>query len=337
MGQIVPDLVERYLEGLNRLADPVLRDIQRDGGERGLPLVDAEVGALLRVLALAARAERILELGTAIGYSGIWLAGALPPQGMLVTMEIKEERAREARRNFSRAGLADRVHVIVGDAQRMLAKVSGPFDLVFQDGDKRQYGPMLDRLVDLTEAFGAARHRQRIVERRGGTGIHDGRASRSRNEAGYRGLQRAHQQSSAVDDDDHPTARRRLRVRQALTCTQAPRHPAPPAPGAFVTCARSYSTSSASTVIGHEGRSIGAIDSPRRCFVVLEYDPRSGTRCRRRDWRSGLPPNTPARRTPRNVGRCLPGRTRSTKPRFRRRGRCRRGRHDARHRNPREA
>jgi predicted O-methyltransferase YrrM len=154
MGQIVPDTIERYLEGLNHLADPVLLDIQREGQAQRLPLVDAEVGALLRVLAQAARATRILEVGTAIGYSGIWLAGALPPHGMLVTMEVDEKRARAARQNFSRAGLADRVNVIVGDAQRMLAKVSGPFDLIFQDGDKRQYGPLLDRLVDLLRPAG---------------------------------------------------------------------------------------------------------------------------------------------------------------------------------------
>src|SRR5262249_8501427 len=149
MGQIVPDAVERYLEGLNHLEDPVLLDIARDGVEKGLPLVDAEVGALLRVLAAAVGAARILEIGTAIGYSGIWLAGALPPDGMLLTMEIDAARAATARANFARAGLASRASVIVGDAQRMLAKVSGPFDVIFQDGDKMQYGPLLDRLVDL--------------------------------------------------------------------------------------------------------------------------------------------------------------------------------------------
>src|SRR5262245_60249520 len=148
MGQIVPDAIERYLEGLNHLADAVLRDIQRDGQEKRLPLIDAEVGALLRVLVSAIGATRILELGTAIGYSGIWLAGALPAGGMLLTMEVDPERARIARENFSRAGLADRVNVVVGDAQRMLGKVSGPFDVVFQDGDKFQYGPMLDKLIE---------------------------------------------------------------------------------------------------------------------------------------------------------------------------------------------
>jgi predicted O-methyltransferase YrrM len=154
MGQIVPDAVERYLEDLNHLGDPVLREIARDGAGQGLPLVDAEVGALLRVLAASIGAARILEIGTAIGYSGVWLAGALPEGGLLLTMEVDQARAEAARANFARAGFASRASVIVGDAQRMLAKVSGPFDLIFQDGDKLQYGPMLDRLVGLLRPGG---------------------------------------------------------------------------------------------------------------------------------------------------------------------------------------
>jgi len=154
MGLIVPDAIERYLSSLNRAGDRVLDEIARANETRGLPLVDAEVGGLLRVLAMAVDATRILEIGTAVGYSGIWLAGALPPGGMLITMEMDEARAREARENFARAGLADRVSVVVGDAKLKLAKVSGPFDLIFQDGDKQQYGPMLDRLVSLLRPRG---------------------------------------------------------------------------------------------------------------------------------------------------------------------------------------
>ena len=154
MGQIVPEAIEQYLAGLNRAGDPVLDDIARGNATRGLPLVDAEVGALLRVLATSIKASRILEIGTAIGYSGIWLARALPAGGMLVTMEFDEDRAREARENFSRAGLTDRVSVVVGDAQLKMAKVSGPFDLIFQDGDKTLYTPLLDRLVALLRPGG---------------------------------------------------------------------------------------------------------------------------------------------------------------------------------------
>ena len=154
MGCIVPDAIEGYLANLNRGGDAVLDSIARGNQSRGLPLVDAEVGALLRVLATAIDARRILEIGTAVGYSGIWLAVALPPDGMLITLEMNEARATEARENFARAGLSDRTSVIVGDAKLKIAKVAGPFDLIFQDGDKRLYSPLLDRLVGLLRPRG---------------------------------------------------------------------------------------------------------------------------------------------------------------------------------------
>src|SRR5262245_1389210 len=154
MGVIVPDAVEHYLASLNRSHGAVLDAIAREGARRDLPLVDAEVGALLRVLATAVDARRILEIGTAIGYSGIWLAGALPADGLLLTMEARADRAKQARDNFTRAGLGDRANVMVGEAGLQVAEVSGPFDLIFQDGDKLQYSTMLDRLVDLLRPGG---------------------------------------------------------------------------------------------------------------------------------------------------------------------------------------
>jgi predicted O-methyltransferase YrrM len=114
------------------------------------PVGVADGGTLIKM----SKMNRILEIGTAIGYSGIWLAGGVQPDGMLLTMEMNAERAQEARANFTRAGLDDRVSVIVGDANLKLSKVSGPFDLIFQDGDKRSYSLMLDRLVALLRPGG---------------------------------------------------------------------------------------------------------------------------------------------------------------------------------------
>lgn len=154
MGQIVPDAIERYLSGLNRASDAVLDEVARAGAVEHLPLVDAEVGALLQVLATSIGARRILEIGTAIGYSGIWLARALPPDGMLITMEKDEARAAAAKANFEKASVADRVSVMVGDAALKIVKVSGPFDLIFQDGHKPLYNTLLDRLVALLRPGG---------------------------------------------------------------------------------------------------------------------------------------------------------------------------------------
>lgn len=154
MGKIVPDAIERYLAGVNRSSDAVLDAIARSGAERDLPLIDAEVGALLNVLVVAIGARTILEIGTAVGYSGIWLARGLPTGGMLYTMDIDPERAAEARANFERARLSDRTTVMVGDAARMVEKMAGPFDLIYQDGAKHLYSPLLDRLVTLLRPGG---------------------------------------------------------------------------------------------------------------------------------------------------------------------------------------
>jgi predicted O-methyltransferase YrrM len=154
MGHIVPDAVERYLAGLNQAHDAVLDEVARTGEAQGLPLVDAEVGALLRVLALSIGARRILEIGTCIGYSGMWLAGALPADGMLITMEKDPARAALAKAHFERAGLAGRVSIMQGDAQLKIVKVAGPFDLIFQDGHKPFYNTLLDPLVRLLRPGG---------------------------------------------------------------------------------------------------------------------------------------------------------------------------------------
>jgi len=154
MVRIVSETVERYLASLNHGSDDLLQAVAAEGRKDQLPLIDAEVGALLGVLARAVGARRILEIGTAIGYSGIWLARALEPGGLLLTIEYDAGRAETARRNFERAGLGDRANVMVGDAARVVHKVAGPFDLIFNDGDKAQYEPLLDRLVALLRPGG---------------------------------------------------------------------------------------------------------------------------------------------------------------------------------------
>jgi len=154
MSQIVPDAIERYLASLHTPVDRVIEAVEAEGRAAGLPLVQAPSGRFLRALALMTGARSILEIGTAIGYSTLWMAGALPPDGRLITLERDAARAETARGHVARAGLDGRVSVIVGDATRYLHKVAGPFDVIFQDGDKQQYEPMLDRLVGLLRVGG---------------------------------------------------------------------------------------------------------------------------------------------------------------------------------------
>ncbi len=154
MGNITPPAVVDYLAGLRRDPHERLALIDREGRGEGLPLVYPDTGALLHTLARSCGARRILEIGTAIGYSTLWLATALPPDGALITMEYDAARAARARDHFAAAGYGERISVMVGDATRFLHKVAGPFDLIFQDSDKQLYEPMLDRLVALLRPGG---------------------------------------------------------------------------------------------------------------------------------------------------------------------------------------
>src|SRR5688572_1061889 len=154
MANITPQPVVDYLSALRRDPHDRLALIDREGRAEGLPLVFPDTGALLHTLARGCGAKRILEIGTCIGYSTLWMATALPEDGALITMEYDAARAARARDHFAAAGYADRVSVIVGDAMRFLHKVSGPFDVIFQDSDKQLYEPMLDRLVGLLRPGG---------------------------------------------------------------------------------------------------------------------------------------------------------------------------------------
>jgi predicted O-methyltransferase YrrM len=134
--------VDRYVEEALLPADPVAGAALTACDAAGLPTiaVSPPQGKFLNLMARSVRAARILEVGTLGGYSAIWLARALPADGVLVTLELSPAHADVARANLVTAGLADRVEVRVGAALDSLAKLaadgSDPFDLVFIDADK---------------------------------------------------------------------------------------------------------------------------------------------------------------------------------------------------------
>jgi len=120
--------------------------------DAGLPsiAVSAQQGKFLNLLATATGATRILEIGTLGGYSTIWLARAAGPGGAVVTLEYESAHADVARANLDRAGLGDRVQVIVGPALETLPTLTGePFDLVFIDADKENNVGYLNWAVQL--------------------------------------------------------------------------------------------------------------------------------------------------------------------------------------------
>ena len=148
-----PHDVDAFLDSTVVGDDPVLTAAVQASEEAGLPsiAVSAQQGKFLSLLAAAMGARRILEIGTLGGFSTIWLARGAGPQGRVVTLEYEPKHAEVARANVERAGLTDRVEVIVGAALDTLPTVTGgPFDLVFIDADKENYPSYLEWAVKLT-------------------------------------------------------------------------------------------------------------------------------------------------------------------------------------------
>jgi caffeoyl-CoA O-methyltransferase len=152
--------VEDYIYSLMRKRDKVLSEIEKDAEKNGVPIVGPLVGNFLYMLANACRARKILEVGTATGYSGIWFARAIEGNsGKLVTIENDPSRKKIAEENFRRAGLDHLVEIRGGDAKKIVPDLSRAeplsYDLVFLDvGDKTLYVDLLEPCLNLTRAGG---------------------------------------------------------------------------------------------------------------------------------------------------------------------------------------
>jgi caffeoyl-CoA O-methyltransferase len=128
----VTDALQAYLDGLVPKRDPVLTRMEEEADRESIPIVEAHEGAFLSLLVRLAGAKRVLELGTATGYSGIWLLRGTDG-GTLTSFEVDRKRAARARANFAEAGLAKQVLVLEQDAVSGLEKLQGRFDACFID------------------------------------------------------------------------------------------------------------------------------------------------------------------------------------------------------------
>src|SRR5262245_22960531 len=144
--------VDHYLTAALVPHDPALDAALAASDAAGLPAINVapNQGKLLHLLARLRGARRILEVGTLAGYSTIWLARALPPEGELITLELDPKHAEVARANLANAGLADRTEVRVGPALDSLPSLTGPFDLVFIDADKQNNIHYFDHALRLS-------------------------------------------------------------------------------------------------------------------------------------------------------------------------------------------
>jgi caffeoyl-CoA O-methyltransferase len=154
MSAMIADL-EAHFRELVPPRDELLRALEEEARQERIPIVGPLVGELLFILARAAQARQVLELGAATGYSAIYLArGCEAQEGRVVTLESDPEMAARARANCARAGLEARVEVRVGEAMALMAGMTGPFDLIFLDIDKEGYLPALNQCQRLLRVGG---------------------------------------------------------------------------------------------------------------------------------------------------------------------------------------
>lgn len=136
------DALERHAVDYTSPEGPALAGIARttqEFGDQPYMMIGAVKAQLLATLVHAVRARNVLEIGTFTGYSAVAMAAALPPGGRIVTCEVDPARAEAARRHVAEAGFAERVTVAEGPALETVARLDGPFDLVFVDADKTGY------------------------------------------------------------------------------------------------------------------------------------------------------------------------------------------------------
>ena len=139
MSEIVND-PENYFRTLIPLRDELMMELEARAEKENIPIIGPVVGELLYILAAATKAKRILELGTAIGYSAIYLARACAPvNGLVVTFENNADMAARAQENFRKAAVSNRIEIHQANALEMLPRLQDDFDFIFLDIEKQDY------------------------------------------------------------------------------------------------------------------------------------------------------------------------------------------------------
>jgi len=148
------DYINDYIRGTIRRNQGILKDLEEYAQANHVPIVQPEVARLLVVLGKLLQPERILEIGTAIGYSSILLSGTLRPGGRIDTIERYELMVETARSNIKKAGLEETISVINGDALEVLACLDKQYDMIFMDAAKGQYPEFLPECLRMLKVGG---------------------------------------------------------------------------------------------------------------------------------------------------------------------------------------
>ncbi|MCR5515017.1 MAG: O-methyltransferase [Lachnospira sp.] len=151
---IVNERIVAYINSLDCGNSDIVNTIEKEAIETGVPIIRKEMGNLLKVLLSLKQPLRILEVGTAVGYSSILMSENMPENCHITTIENYEKRIPIAKENFKRAGKEDKITLIEGDATLVLKELEGSYDFIFMDAAKGQYINFLDDILRLLSPGG---------------------------------------------------------------------------------------------------------------------------------------------------------------------------------------
>lgn len=146
---IVDERMVTYIRSLERPENPVIEAIEQEALENFVPIIRKETQSFLKVMMLMNRPARVLEVGTAVGFSAILMSEYLPEGSRITTIENYEKRIPIARNNFKRAGKEEQITLIEGDALEVMKTLEGPYDFIFMDAAKGQYIHYMPEVVRL--------------------------------------------------------------------------------------------------------------------------------------------------------------------------------------------
>jgi predicted O-methyltransferase YrrM len=146
---IIDERMVTFINSFDPGDSEIIEQIEREAVADYVPIIRKEMGNLLKVLVTLKKPSRILEVGTAVGYSSILMASCMPKESTITTIENYDKRIPVARNNFRRAGVEDRITLIEGDAAEVLKDMEEPYDFIFMDAAKGQYINFLEDILRL--------------------------------------------------------------------------------------------------------------------------------------------------------------------------------------------
>ena len=151
---IVDERIITFINSLDTKNSEILEDIEREALADNVPIIRREMQSFLKVLLMVKKPMRVLEVGTAVGFSALLMSEYVPEECAITTIENYEKRIPIARENFIRAEKEEQITLLEGDAKDVLETLTEPFDLIFMDAAKGQYLNFLPRVLELLQPEG---------------------------------------------------------------------------------------------------------------------------------------------------------------------------------------